>query len=161
LKSKKLILVSHCVLNQNSVIEGWGRACGAFPVTKLLIEAGVGIIQLPCPELIHLGINRPPMTQQDYSTADYRQLCKNLLAPYIEQIKNYMENGYALQGLIAIQNSPTCSISSPRGILMEELFEICDSESIALKYVEIPEDYSESKPDTDLENKIIELLGEL
>ena len=52
LKSKKLVLIAHCVINQNSVIEGWARAKGAFPIAKLLLDESVGIIPLPCPELI-------------------------------------------------------------------------------------------------------------
>ena len=161
MKSKKLILISHCILNQNAVIEGWERASGAFPVAGLLVESGIGIIQLPCPELLFKGMERPSMTYADYNTKEYRQLCSDSLAPYIIQIKNYIKNGYTLQGLIAIHNSPTCSISAQRGVLMEELFDICEKENIILRYVEIPEDYNEAEPNTDLENKIIELIGVL
>ena len=161
MKSKKLILISHCILNQNAVIEGWERASGAFPVSKLLIEAGLGIIQLPCPELIFKGMERPSMTYSGYNTPKYQELCRELLAPYISQIKNYMANGYVLQGLIGIHNSPTCSISGQRGVLMEALFDICEKENIPLRYVEIPEEYTASTQDKDLENKIIELMGAL
>ena len=160
-KSRKLLLISHCLLNQNAVIEGWERASGAFPVAKILIESGIGIIQLPCPELIFKGMERPSMTHSDYNTENYRLLCKELLAPYIKQVKNYIKNGYVLQGLIGIHNSPTCSITGQRGVLMEELFHICEKENIPLNYVEIPEEYTETEPCTDLENKIIELIGVL
>ena len=160
-RSKKLLLISHCVLNQNAVIDGWERASGAFPVAKTLIESGLGIIQMPCPELLFGGLERPSMTHADYNTDDYRQLCRELLAPYIKQIKNYIKNGYVLQGLVGIHNSPTCSITGQPGVLMEELFDICEKENIELKYVEIPEEYSETQPDADLENKIKNLIGVL
>lgn len=160
MKSKRIILVSHCVLNQNAVLEGWARAKGAFPVAGRLLEAGVGIIQLPCPELLFSGINRPPKTYEEYNTPVYRKLCKELALPYIRQIKEYLENGYTLLGVLGIYNSPTCSISGKMGVFMEALFALCNQENITLKYVEIPKEYSENATDQALENKIEKLLGE-
>lgn len=160
LKSKRIILVSHCVLNQNAVIEGWARAKGAFPVAGRLLEAGVGIIQLPCPELLFNGINRPPMMYAEYDTPAYRKLCKELVLPYIQQIKEYLKNGYTLLGVIGINNSPTCSISGKMGVFMEALFARCNQEDISLKYVEIPEEYSENATDKALENEMESMLGE-
>lgn len=160
MKSKKIILVSHCVLNQNAVIEGWGRAKGAFPIVSELIANGVGIIQLPCPELLFLGINRPPMTYQEYNTQAYRQRCDDILTPYLEQIRVYLQNGHQLKGILGIQNSPSCGISGVRGVFMEVLFERCKQQGIPLQYVEIPETYNADKEDVTLKKNILELLGE-
>ena len=78
MKSRRIVLVSHCVLNQNSVVEGWSRAKGAVPIVKLLLEEGIGIVQLPCPELICGGLSRPPRSFDDYNTAGYRARCRDL-----------------------------------------------------------------------------------
>ncbi len=158
IKSKKIIIVSHCVLNQNSVIEGWARAKGAFSIAELLIKEGVGIIQLPCPEIIYNGINRPPLGYEDYNKKEYRELCCSLLSPYIMQIKDYLKNGYSLLGVIAINKSPTCSISGKRGVLMEELFAALEYEEILLPFVEIPEAYNEEMSMAELEEEIYQLL---
>lgn len=160
MKSKKIILVSHCVLNQNSVIEGWARAKGAFPIANILLNNCIGILQLPCPELIFNGINRPPLEYEDYNTENYRNLCNELLTPYINQLNEYIKNGYNIIGVIGINNSPTCSISGQRGVLMEELFNICKRESIHLPYTEIPEYYTENTYDIEVENKILKLITE-
>lgn len=48
-RNKKLLIVSHCIINQNSVVEPLARAKGAFPVIIKLLEEEIGIIQLPCP----------------------------------------------------------------------------------------------------------------
>lgn len=158
MKSKKIILVSHCVLNQNAVVERWARARGAFPITKQLIEDGVGIIQLPCPELIFKGIGRLPLNYSGYDTPEYRKTCSKLLLPYVEQIKEYLANGYTLLGVLGINNSPSCSISGQRGVLMEELFALCRQENITLEYAEIPENYNEDTSDESLQNSIEKLL---
>lgn len=58
-RSRKIVLVAHCVLNQNSKIDGCAHYPGPIKeVIELLISAGCGIVQLPCPELMHLGLDR-------------------------------------------------------------------------------------------------------
>lgn len=158
MKAKKLLLVAHCVMNQNAVVEGMARARGAFPIAELLITEGIGIIQLPCPELIYGGINRPPLEFGDYNTKEYRQLCRELLLPYVMQIKNYLLNGYTFLGIIAIAGSPTCAITGRRGVLMEELFTLFEQEYIHAPFTEIPESYQEGTAFTELEEKIYRLI---
>ncbi len=158
MKNKKIVCISHCIINQNSVVDGLERAVGAFPIANLLLEKGVGVIQLPCPELLFNGIRRQPMRHEQYNNEDYRMHCKHLLKPYIEQIRQYLYNEYTLLGIIGIQGSPTCSITGKRGILMEELFCMCSNEGISLKYAEIPESYNEAVKDSVLEKQILNLL---
>ena len=103
-------------------------------------------------------INRPPLEYSDYDSEAYRTLCRELLLPYVKQLKEYIANGYLLMGIISIHNSPSCSISGRRGVYMEELFSIFEKESLPLKYVEIPEVYDENNGNKDLENKILALI---
>lgn len=160
MRSGKVILVSHCILNQNAVISGWARAKGAFPVVKQLVDAGVGIIQLPCPELIFKGLCRPPLTYEGYNTEEYRTLCRDLLVPYWKQITGYLENGYSLLGVIGIHNSPTCSVTGQRGVFMEELFALCEKQGIPLAFAEVPEEYSESSAGDALTGELAKLIEE-
>ena len=60
---KDIILVSHCMLNTFSKVESFGEEEGREEraekkVMKTIIENGIGIIQLPCPELIMYGTKR-------------------------------------------------------------------------------------------------------
>lgn len=140
-RGKKLVLISHCIINQNSVVFPLGRAFGAFKFVSLLLEEGIGIIQLPCPELKHLGIRREPMDKASYDTPEYRALCSSLTIPIVAELKQYIENGYNLCGLIGIGQSPTCSINNERGIFMEELFNTLIHEELIINYIDVPEDY--------------------
>jgi len=63
---REFVVVSHCILNQHAVIPGWERARGAFPLAISLLNQGVALLQLPCPEFLTLGKERPPMTYQEY-----------------------------------------------------------------------------------------------
>lgn len=148
------------MLNQNAVIHGWERAKGAFPAVKQLVDAGVGIIQLPCPELIFKGACRAPLAYGDYNTEAYRALCRELLAPYWTQMNEYLENGYSLLGVVGIHNSPSCSISGQRGVFMEELFALCEKRGIRPAFVEVPEEYSENSAGGELSGELAKLIEE-
>lgn len=142
-RSKELVIVSHCVLNQNSVVEGLARAKGAFKIVEELLSDGVGIIQLPCPELKLLGIKRKGQSKKEYDTKEYRDLCRNLFLPILEDLNEYRENGYKIKKIIGIKQSPTCSITGDRGIFMEEIFKLLQKNNFALEYEEIAENYCE------------------
>ncbi len=58
-RSKKVIFIAHCILNQNSISDGTAVFPAAFKdVIKILLDADIGIVQMPCPELCCLGLNR-------------------------------------------------------------------------------------------------------
>ena len=136
--------VSHCVLNQNAVIHGWERARGAFPFAIELLSRGIALIQLPCPEFIVLGGDRPPMTYEEYrELPNYQQTCQELLEPMIQQIQAYQTEGYQYLGIIGINESPNCSITGQRGVLMEEFFARCQQAQIGTNFLEVPTWYSE------------------
>ncbi|WP_376713403.1 CD3072 family TudS-related putative desulfidase [Enterococcus dongliensis] len=141
---KKLVAVSHCILNQNAVIHGWERARGAFPFAIELLSRGIALIQLPCPEFLVLGGNRPPMSYEEYSELpDFRQKCQVMLQPMIQQIQAYQAENYHYLGVIGINESPNCSISGQRGVLMEEFFAKCQEAQLSTNYLEVPTWYSE------------------
>ena len=141
---KKIVVVSHCILNQNAVVNGWERARGAYTIAKYILEKGVGLIQLPCPELLCMGLERAAMSYEDYNSIEgYRKRCLDLLEPVITQLKMYKESNYKYLGVIGINESPNCSISGKRGILMELYFEACERIGLSGKYMEIPTSYDE------------------
>lgn len=158
IRSKKIILVSHCILNQNSVVEPLARAKGAFGFVKNLIDSGVGVIQLPCPEFRFLGITRKPMDKKDYDSPEYRKLCLKLFLPVLEDLLIYLENDYEFCGIIGINQSPTCSITGNRGIFMEEIFNLLASKGIETKYFEVPETYDNYSEGKELDLSILSTI---
>ena len=58
-RSKSVIFVAHCILNQNSISEGTvSNPAQIKEILELLTPSEVGIIQMPCPELYCLGLDR-------------------------------------------------------------------------------------------------------
>lgn len=144
-RKKKLILVSHCVINQNCVVYPLARAKGPFSFVDTLIKNDIGIYQLPCPEFKFLGLKRPPKTKEEYDSKEFRDLCKSLTSSVISDIREYINNEFEIIGIIGINQSPSCSISGERGIFMEELFDALKNHNINLPYIEVSEEYKDTK----------------
>ena len=146
--SKKIIVVSHCVLNQNAVVHGLERAKGAFPLVEEILKRGIGIIQLPCPEFLYLGSNRPSMNKVEYEkTEGYTEHCRRILESVFWQLEEYQKNGYSYIGVLGIQESPSCSLSSPPGILMEKYMEEMERRNWTQACFEVPVFYDEEEKD--------------
>ena len=96
-RSKKIIFVSYCILNQNSVVYPLARANGPYSdiITELL-NSGSGIHQLPCPEFRFLGLKRNPMTKYEYNIDDFRKINKKLALDTAGVMKEYINNGYEI-----------------------------------------------------------------
>lgn len=145
-RKKKIIIVSHCILNQNSVVHPLARAKGAYTaIVHKILQEDIGIIQLPCPELLYLGEDRAPTSREEYDTPEFRQLCKALLKTPMIQIQEYHRNGYEILGILGINESPTCSMLKERGILMEEFETALRNAAIELPLLGVPTDYLEGQ----------------
>lgn len=125
-RSKKVIFMAHCILNQNTKLD----CCAHFPgavkeVVELLIANDIGIIQMPCPEMLYLGLNRetdvsakPTVEEEDTRIhermleKDSQALCLRIVNEVIYQIKEYHKNNFEVVGLIGINGSPTCGIET-------------------------------------------------
>lgn len=148
-RDKKIIILSHCIINQNSVVLPLARAKGAYnKIIKVLIENNLGIYQMPCPEFIYGGLNRVPKTKDEYNEKPYIELCEKLALGVVDDIMKYLESCYTIKGLIGINQSPTCSIRNQQGIFMEILLEMFKMKSIKLPLVDISSSYKESEDNT-------------
>ena len=131
-RSKRIIFLCHCILNQNVKPLGKEKYPGAAKeVLQMLSEADVGIVQLPCPSVESFSeIERERKPKSFYDTPKYRNYCKKLAKVIIKQIENYMKAGYRVIGILGVELSPNCAvyqiengnkISPGKGILIEEI----------------------------------------
>lgn len=132
-RSKKVIFVSHYLLNQNATAAGRERAPGAIKeLLELLAEAGIGIIQLPDPELEAFGLDRKHKTKEALDNKPYRTACKKQAIDILRQIEMYLKSNYQVVGVLGVEFSPTWAVHQlengnrnipGKGILIEELEE--------------------------------------
>ena len=78
-RAKKIIVVSHCYLNQNSRVRPYAHRKGSFKsLIKPLIDADFGIIQLPCPETNGDGLTRWEAVTKIFDNPSFRRHCRNI-----------------------------------------------------------------------------------
>lgn len=149
-RGRRLILLAHCILNQNAVVQPLARAPAALEgVLRGCLDAGVGLLQLPCPETAARGPERAPDERRGYDAPAYRTLCRDLAAPLVAQVRAYERAGYTIVGLIGIGHSPSCGLDTThnggarpgRGVFMEELLALLPE--LEGRYLEVPRRYGE------------------
>ncbi|MFZ5966365.1 MAG: CD3072 family TudS-related putative desulfidase [Bacillota bacterium] len=157
-RSKKIVLVAHCILNQNSISDGTANFPGTNEsILNLLLQANVGIVQLPCPELHCLGLDRGdihggerPVVVENTRIRHELEKTKSiekmnmLVEQIIYQIEEYRKNGFSNLGIIGINRSPSCGINTTskndqevegQGVFIEMLKESLEKKSIFLNMV--------------------------
>ena len=95
---KKIIFVSHCILNTASKVVLYNQTDMDAEENlrkKFMhkaIDQEVQIIQLPCPE--------------------FRDHCRKILAPCIQQLKEYLanEDWFEVLGIVGVDGSPSCGV---------------------------------------------------
>lgn len=111
-RSRKIVLISHCLLNVNAKVEGLATVPSAsIDLITGLMKMGVGIVQLPCVEQDMCGIRRWGQVEEQLNHPNFRKRCHELLTPIINQIKDFLDNGYKICGIIGIDGSPSCGVN--------------------------------------------------
>ena len=135
------------------------------PLIAILEETGAGIIQMPCPEFIHLGPSRPLGTDtvEQYDTPQYRDCCRNLARCIAAQAASYEEAGYVIVCVLGVEGSPSCGVSrAPRlvgqdsqlqpgsGVFVEVLEDQFRAAGLRVPFLGIPESEASGSLDTAL-----------
>lgn len=125
-RSKKVIFIAHCIINQNAKSDG----TASYPsqineVMNLINSSDYGIIQMPCPELQCLGLDRGDKNgsdrpvieensriREEMTKKDAFVKSKNLVDTVVYQISEYIKNGFEIKGIIGINRSPSCGVES-------------------------------------------------
>jgi len=132
-RSGKIAIVAHCILNQNARVQGLAERPSAITeITEFLNRNEIGIIQMPCPELMYAGVLRLPQTKEQYDNRAYRELCRKIANEIASQIQEYKKCKIETVFVIGVNGSPTCNVKKTdsnnskqkvreHGILIEEL----------------------------------------
>jgi predicted secreted protein len=110
-RGRKILVVVHCILNANAKVVPLAQVSGVH--TDLLrehLDAGVGLVQLPCPELTYLGTNRWGMTREQYDHANFRAHCEAILRPSVLELEAFIRGGCEVVGVLGMDGSPNCGV---------------------------------------------------
>jgi predicted secreted protein len=117
-RSKRVVLVIHCILNHNARIDECAYYPGAMTeIVQTLMEAGVGIVQMPCPELHCLGLDRSGRIKDGQQTGirealfgDAAEHCRALVRGVMRDVLEYRKHGFEVVGVIGNDGSPACGV---------------------------------------------------
>lgn len=83
---------------------------------RALVDAGVGIVQMPCPEALFKGydegLSRKPHGVRYYEKLPgFQQHCKALAEATLEQVLALEKHEIHVKAILGIENSPTCAVN--------------------------------------------------
>lgn len=115
---KQILLVSHCILNTAAKVvlydEAEIQAEEALRIRFLqqAIGQGVQLLQLPCPEYTLYGARRWGHVREQFNNVFFRNHCKKILEPVLDQLQEYRENSAMVQvlGIVGVDGSPSCGV---------------------------------------------------
>lgn len=125
-RSKKVIFLAHCLLNQNAISDGTAVCPAAFrELIQLLLDHEVGIVQMPCPELCCLGLDRGDVHGTERPVVEEntrirramekdgpRQKREALADLVAEQVQEYHKHGFQVLGIVGANRSPNCGVET-------------------------------------------------
>jgi predicted secreted protein len=127
-RSGQVVFVSHCMLNQNVRYQGGATRSGVMDeVVARLQRAGVGIVQMPCPEqrawggvdrrytMPAYGADhtrlRPLRRPANWLFLLYTRLAYRRLARQVARdIGDYVRSAQSVQAVVGIGGSPSCGV---------------------------------------------------
>ena len=122
-----------------------------------LIERGASAVQMPCPELMVIGLSRggDESIRSALSTASGRANCRRLCEDLAYQIKEYRSCGVDVLGVFGKVGSPSCGVETTyadgkqrpgTGVFIEELQAELRERGIAVPIV----DFLDNQPQDNL-----------
>ena len=110
-RSGKIVVVSHCILNVHSLEDNLAIYPGLEQeVVELLIKKGVGIYQIPCPEIELSSIFRKALPKESYDHPKIRQAYRKMAQEITQTLSSYTKKGYQIPAVLGAAGSPTCGI---------------------------------------------------
>ncbi|PIS30047.1 MAG: hypothetical protein COT41_03800 [Candidatus Portnoybacteria bacterium CG08_land_8_20_14_0_20_40_83] len=129
-RSKKVIFVSHCILNENTRYLGGAFRKGCIDeVVDEIQNQGIGIVQMKCPEQKAWGgIFKKHMWRPLGSKNTFLYKLKGVLLPFfiwntkriyrklakevVAEIKDYIDSGFEVVGIVGLAGSPSCGVNT-------------------------------------------------
>lgn len=112
---KKILVVSHCILNtaakvaqdESGLAEEYQKKA---ELMKLVFEQGIQLLQLPCPEFYLYGSRRWGHVKDQFQHPHFRKECARMLEPILMQLEEYMKypEEFEVLGIVSVDGSPSC-----------------------------------------------------
>lgn len=112
---KKILIVSHCILNTASKVAMDEQDLAdeyrmKEQLLDLVLREQIQLIQLPCPEFRLYGSRRWGHVREQFAHPHYRQECRKMLEPVFMQLEEYLAypQEFRILGVVSVEGSPSC-----------------------------------------------------
>ena len=113
-RKRRVIFISHCWLNINTRFpEGCAFEGANVPLIKTLLDSGLGIIQMPCPEYECLGLEKAGYGE--ITGTALRSGFRRVAEVVAKQIEDYRDLGFEIVGVMGMNPSPSCGVDAAKG----------------------------------------------
>ena len=115
-RSGRLVFLIECLANQNARDIGAAeRPACTQEIIELLMDAEIGMAQIPCPEIACLGFERRRSSgqsiRQALETPKTTACCQSLAAATAERIQCYVNQGFEVLAVLGgNEQSPGCAV---------------------------------------------------
>ena len=144
-RSMKVVLVPHCAVNQNSRLAGCAeRPAAVSELIAGLMARDIGVIQMPCPELMVIGLDREHVhIRSGLEPRPARAACRAMARDLLYQIRQYLNCGVKVLGILGKNGSPACGVEETwrvergpgMGVFIEELKAELEDQGVELPMV--------------------------
>ncbi|MCX5852505.1 MAG: hypothetical protein NT072_10715 [Deltaproteobacteria bacterium] len=129
-RSKQVVFLSHCILNENTRYLG-GACTGCFvpEIMDSVFKNNLGVVQMPCPEQHAWGGVNKRMLLLAYGAKgtilyNFRYIIIPALLLYTRviyrwiarkkarEIQDYINSGYSVTAIVGIDGSPSCGVNT-------------------------------------------------
>ncbi len=113
-RKRKVVFLAHCFMNINPRFpQGCAFAGANVPVVDTLLKHDLGIIQMPCPEFLCLGLEKE--RYGEIPASELRECFRDIATGVVDQIQAYLKLGYEISGIIGMNPSPSCGVEVSKG----------------------------------------------
>ena len=113
-RKRKVVFLAHCFLNINTRFpQGCAFAGANVPVINTLLKHDLGVIQMPCPEFLCMGLEKE--LYGEIPESELRSCFRNIAVGVMDQIEAYLKLGYEIAGIIGMNPSPSCGVNVSKG----------------------------------------------
>jgi len=128
-RSKKVIFVAHCILNENTRWLGGAFRRGCIDeIVDQIQDRGIGIVQMKCPEQQAMGgvvktkewrmlgakdtlLYRLKGAVLPIFMWNVKRIYRKIAKEVVRDIKDYTEHGFEVVGIVGCAGSPSCGVN--------------------------------------------------
>lgn len=140
---EKILVVTHSILDQNSLPANRRSGDGPLGVVKDLVDLKVNLIQVPNVEKHYSLFLKQALTEEDQNSDDYKAYIKRALVPLVNEVMDRVKDQATFLGILSYAGDDSQKVEPESTPIMLELFRLFDRRCMLTPYFEISENLSE------------------